>query len=307
MNSLNLDPTQFRGGVGLWGALPAVYDTTKYPLDRGVHVHARKRPNGQKQIDDSFSEVDVLTQSSVVRVTEVAAKAFICGAIFGLNLKDLRCPHCGEPHLDLDEFSVRPHNDHLCLRCRLPFQDSELSVGNPIIAAKQALGDASVVRPTNKVTRAISIKQDAPYCSGGIRIWGTNPAILWTATREEEDGIHVHCHEAGNDVPGVDQTYGAVEIDGISIDAQQVRRYMVQNALGFLRPAIVCLVCPTCGRSHFDASPPEELNPHLTHKCACGVEMTAGCPAISNPLHQILSVLYASSARVGLGKNPYLP
>ena len=309
MNPLDLDPTRYPGGVGLWGALPAVYDTTKYPLDRGIHVHARLRPNARyKPIDDSFSEVNVLTQNSTtVNITEAAAKAFVCGAIFGLNLKHLRCPHCGEPHLDLDEYSVRPHNDHSCARCRLPFQDKELSVGNPIIATKQALGDASVVRPTKKVTRKLNIKQDALYCSGGVRIWGTNPAILWTAKRDEEDGIHVHCHEACNDVPVVDQTFGAVEIDGIAIDAQQVRSYMVQNALGFLRIALVSLVCSSCGRAHFDALAPEALTPHPQHKCTCGASLFAGHAAISNPLHDTLRALYANSSSVGLGKNPYLP
>lgn len=38
--ALNLD--RFAGGVALWGAVPPVYDTTRLPLDRGIHVHARR-------------------------------------------------------------------------------------------------------------------------------------------------------------------------------------------------------------------------------------------------------------------------
>ncbi len=38
---LRIIPTEFTGGVALWGAVPPIYDTTKYPIDLGIHVHAR--------------------------------------------------------------------------------------------------------------------------------------------------------------------------------------------------------------------------------------------------------------------------
>src|SRR5438105_14334370 len=38
---LTLDFAKYPGGVALWGAVPAVYDTTTQPLDRGIHVHSR--------------------------------------------------------------------------------------------------------------------------------------------------------------------------------------------------------------------------------------------------------------------------
>src|ERR1700750_511583 len=36
-----LDMDRYLGGVALWGAAPAVYDTTRLPVERGIHVHAR--------------------------------------------------------------------------------------------------------------------------------------------------------------------------------------------------------------------------------------------------------------------------
>src|ERR1700689_1307212 len=33
---LDLDLDQYPGGVGLWGAVPPVYDTTRLPLDFGI-------------------------------------------------------------------------------------------------------------------------------------------------------------------------------------------------------------------------------------------------------------------------------
>jgi hypothetical protein len=31
----------------------------------------------------------------------------------------------------------------------------------------------------------------------GIQIWGSNPAILWTGSQIEEEGIHIHAAGAG--------------------------------------------------------------------------------------------------------------
>src|SRR3989442_3938475 len=39
-----LDIDRYRGGVALWGAVPAVYDTTRRPMDSGIHIHARPKP-----------------------------------------------------------------------------------------------------------------------------------------------------------------------------------------------------------------------------------------------------------------------
>ncbi len=65
MSSLRLNPADYPGGIALWGALPAVYDTTQYSIESGVHVHAREVANGAKQIDGSFDTVDVLSGSGV--------------------------------------------------------------------------------------------------------------------------------------------------------------------------------------------------------------------------------------------------
>ena len=42
--SRDLDLSAFPGGAALWGAVPPAYDTTRRPVDRGIHVHARMRP-----------------------------------------------------------------------------------------------------------------------------------------------------------------------------------------------------------------------------------------------------------------------
>src|SRR6266536_3161644 len=41
---LDLSVDKYRGGVALWGAVPAVYDTTKLPMDGGIHFLAETTP-----------------------------------------------------------------------------------------------------------------------------------------------------------------------------------------------------------------------------------------------------------------------
>jgi hypothetical protein len=52
-----LDLDKYRGGVALWGAVPAVYDRTRRPVDSGIHVHARPKADSEKEIDLTFRAV----------------------------------------------------------------------------------------------------------------------------------------------------------------------------------------------------------------------------------------------------------
>src|SRR5271155_2301513 len=55
--TLELNIDEFKGGIALWGAVPPVYDTTLLPMDRGIHVHARKTTGGRKRIDRTYRAV----------------------------------------------------------------------------------------------------------------------------------------------------------------------------------------------------------------------------------------------------------
>ena len=54
---LTLDLDEYPGGVALWGAVPPIYDTTRLPLDFGIHVHARCESDGEKAIDGTYRGV----------------------------------------------------------------------------------------------------------------------------------------------------------------------------------------------------------------------------------------------------------
>jgi hypothetical protein len=269
----DLVPSQYPGGVGIWGAVPAVYNTTKLPVDRGVHVHARLTPGGSKDIDATYRRVRVpfrsglLMESEWAVIDEIDAINYMVSTVLGFSTKFIKCTLCGFPHLDRDWFAVHVHRRHQCHGCGRQFSDSEFAIGNPTILVQEQF---EVVRPSVRATTTkLSIKQkDYP---GGIAIWGSNPAIVWTASNRGEDtGIHVHAYKREGEDPMPDGTFSQVEIDGISLNPDEVRVYMAQSAMPHLEGRIVYLECPDCGMPHFDKN---ELayTPHMDHCCdGCG-------------------------------------
>src|SRR5205085_7315145 len=132
------------------------------------------------------------------------------------------------PHLDRDWFSVHAHRRHLCAGCGKYFRDTEIAVGNPIAGVRKACGVVGT-HATIPSSRSLNIKQaDFP---NGLQIWGSNPALLWTSEKPEEEGIHVHAFGRNHLQPGLDETYGEVIIDRIKLDHEMVSVMMAQSAL----------------------------------------------------------------------------
>ena len=306
---IDLDPTQYPGGVGIWGALPAIYDTTSLPIEHGVHVHARKAPKRKKEIDASYGEVRINVGGSSAIITERSATPYVAGAVLGVPLHEVTCPYCGAAHLDAGRFAVHPHQRHLCEQCGVEFLEPDRSVGNPILVAKRTLGDVAVTRPTTPGVRGpLRIKQSDPHFTGGILVWASNPAIVWTAQKDEAEGIHVHAFQAGIPDPIVDETYESVEIDGVGLHPTMVRVFMVQQSLPHLSGVIDSLNCTKCGAEHFDEAVPFAVEPHRNHRCAtCGFVSVTVAPVISNPMVKVLASLYTSASSAGLIKNPLAP
>jgi len=97
------------------------------------------------------------------------------------------------------------------VRCGKHFRDSEISIGNPILAVRDACGVKTHKPRLSK--KKLDINQaDFP---GGIQIWGSNPAFIWTSDRNEEEGIHVHAFREPGNEPDLDDTYGEVTIDEV--------------------------------------------------------------------------------------------
>lgn len=272
--TLDLDFEKYPGGVALWGSVPAVYDTTRQPMDRGIHVHARSAQGGAKDIDKTYRRLRIPLRTDLLsdgwaEVDEIDAINYMVSGVFGFETIPVKCVHCGFAHLDRDWFAVHAHRKHQCHGCGRQFSDTVVGVGNPIAALRQMLG----ARATRKrrAPETISINQrDYP---GGVQIWGSNPAILWTSTDAEMTGIHLHAFRSHDqEMPEVDETYAKVTIDSIRLDPEQVRTFMAQSAMPHLEGRVVELVCPECGQSHFDQGA-HAFTPHIDHECD-------GCRAI---------------------------
>jgi len=298
--TLNLD--EYPGGVACWGAVPQVFDTTTLPNDRGIHVHARLETKGDKQIDATYRCVTLTGRrmpASRVEVTELDAIYYMVTSVFGYEMRQVSCTDCGYPHLDKDWFSVHPHRRHLCAGCGRQFRDTEISIGNPIAGLRSAvnLQTKHRVRPSK---RKLDIKQrDYP---GGIQIWGSNAALLWTSEGPEEEGIHVHAFRTlGDEIPTHDETYAEVVIDGVSLDPAMVRTLMAQNALPHIKGRVLCKVCPRCKEPQF-AQGEAAYVPSVDNTCtACGHEFASSGrlrKTISNPLIAVLDGLALVAPRL---------
>ncbi len=293
---LSLDLSRYPGGVAIWGAAPPIYDTSNLPLARGIHIHARQVEGGDKLIDDTYRSVCITENGKDYEITELDAIYFMVSTIFEIETKYLECPFCEFPHLDKDWFCVHPHRRHLCAGCGKIFSDSELSVGNPMTRLYKDVLRLPREAPVPS-SKLLDITQtDFP---GGIQVWGSNPAILWTSGRHEESGIHVHVHSE-NDPTSLkhDETFGKVIIDGLELDPLMVRTLMAQNCLPHLKRRIVSLQCSNCEAWYFDKGH-AAFTPATDRNCLnCGYPVKSKTrlkKVISNPLKQVLNTLASGS------------
>jgi transposase-like protein len=296
---LRLIIDKYKAGVALWGAVPAVYDTTRLPMDRGIHVHARLTPTAKKELDYTYRAVRVLSDRLAedgILISELDAIYYMVTSIFGYDMKYVTCSHCGYPHLDRDWFSVHPHRRHLCAGCGKHFTDTSVAIGNPILGVRAACGIKA--QQSRLSDRKLDIKQaDFP---GGIQIWGSNPAFLWTSDRSEEEGIHVHAYQAHSEIPDLDETYGQVTIDGVRLDPSMVRVLMAQSALPSIEGRVRSISCPSCGEAHFSTGE-SAYSPVSANTCQrCNHEFTAPGrlrKSIGNPLCSALIALADKAPR----------
>jgi transposase-like protein len=297
-DTLRVDLDAYAGGVGLWGAVPPIFDTTRKPLDRGVHVHARSAVGGSKVIDETYRAVRVVSKSRSIDLTvsELDAIYYMVTSVFGYPMKHVECAHCAHPHLDKDWFSVHAHRGHLCSGCGKHFRDSETAIGNPAWRLGDLLGWK---RPAPRPARRTRKLRQVDY-PGGIQIWGSNQAIAWTNAAAEEYGIHVHAFTSDKKKPDVDDTFSMVEIDGVTLEPASVRVMMAQNSLPHIAGRVVHVRCTSCGASHVDEG---ELafTPHVEHVCEhCGAHFTSRGrlrKTIGNPVVDHIDALSQTAVR----------
>ncbi len=300
--ALRLDPSLYPGGIAIWGALATVYDTSVRAPEQGVHVHARMTVGGTKSIDETFDVVEVITDRAgtgmkSLRINGDDAFHYNVSTILKRALKCVQCPACGRMHSDKGWHAVHAHRRHECENCGVVFVDTAPGIGNPVMSVKKLCGDMLQDRQVNDpVDRRISVRQER--YPGGVQLWGSNPAIVWTSPKLEEGGVHFHGFFNRTETPTADETYGVLEIDGVRLDPEMARHLMAQQALPYLVPSLVALDCPRCRNPHFDSFE-WAADPHREHVCeACQAVFTSPEPVVSNPLIRTVRRAYQNFRRL---------
>lgn len=266
---LFLDANAYEGGIAIWGAVKPIFDTTELDMGSGIHVHARTSSVEDKAIDQTFPAILLDYQPDLFRrtktlITQETAVNYYLATYLKRHVTHLACPKCGALHLDVGRFVTKPHRKHLCHACGKFFNDTERSVSNPIAYYRKTWGIVDADLNIKPAKRSISINQ-AKY-PGGIQIWASNPAVLWTALRPEEWGIHIHCYDEKMQRV-VDDTFVDVSIDGVIVNVKQVHHLMAQTAIPHVSNKVLSFDCPNCKHPHFDDGE-WAFQPHKNHVCS---------------------------------------
>jgi len=195
MKKLVLD-TEINRIYACWVAIPALFSTVQDFDDPnqvpGIHVHARTRVNQPKIVDDTFDLVEVKYESQTYRLTYSNCVDYLIATILKNEIDSLVCPACLQRHHDEDKYAVIPHKLHSCEHCGANFLSEFYCVSNNIKHIRRSMGclDSETVPQTNHL--ALDQKDFS-----GVAILACGPAIVWSSSIPEEDGVHVHAYKDG--------------------------------------------------------------------------------------------------------------
>ncbi len=221
--------------IGIWCSLPPAL-SSKPIVKRApkIHVHKRFSGDAQKKLDRDFAaivcsyneEMGLFENPEItkIQVTPPAAFEFVRSIEVGREMACVTCKQCGYPHLDLGDFATKAHRKHFCGNCG---NDSVWSK-EPIVSTPLKPLHDQFSNSNTYVTPDRNLNLDE-YEGLRFELWASTPAVLWTADRPQEKGIHVHVFENGKRI--VDDTYGAVIYQGKELDRSEMWQNMVNNTL----------------------------------------------------------------------------
>lgn len=277
---LTLRAGEYPMGFALQALLPPVYSTGSLIFQSGLQVRI---PGETPDFRHVFQLVRIQKGAQTYSLDSLSAVSYLISRLLGHLPEYLICPHCGAPHLDTGWFAAVPHKKHLCLHCGRDFRQKFPNIGNPVVKIRETLsGSAPCPEMPNRPkapSRLLKISsRDYPL---GFTLFAPCPPVLETYPAEEAAFCLCACTSPTE--RAVFQA-GAVEIDGVPLDAAMAQIYTAQLALPHLAGRITALVCPRCGAPHLDTGPDSYL-PHTQHLCqSCGQVIRTRTKTVSNPI-----------------------
>jgi hypothetical protein len=222
--------------IGVWCSLqPAMSSKPIEPRAPKIHVHKRFSGADKKTLDRNFDAIVCSYNQNLglfksgditqIQITPPAAFEFVKSLEEARTMECVTCKRCGYPHLDLGSFANTPHAKHFCGNCG---NDSIWSAGKIISTPLKPLHDQ--FNNSNEYIVPMRNLNLDEYKGLDFEIWSSTPAVLWTADRPQEKGIHVHVYERGRHRV-VDDTFGTVIYNGMELDREQLWKQMAENTL----------------------------------------------------------------------------
>ncbi|MBB2759942.1 UNVERIFIED_ORG: hypothetical protein GGR68_004145 [Xanthomonas campestris] len=221
--------------IGVWCSLPpALSSKTVEPRAPKIHVHKRLAGSAMKVLDRDFDAIVCSYNQSLglfasneitqIQITPPAAFEFVKSLEQEREMSCVTCKKCGYPHLDLGSFAHTAHAKHFCGNCG---NDSVWSDGKIVSTPLKPLHDQfnnsdTYVHPD----RELNLDD---YAGSDFELWPSTPAVLWTANRPQEKGIHVHVMQNGRRI--VDETFGRVFLGNQELDRDELWERMTSNTL----------------------------------------------------------------------------
>jgi hypothetical protein len=221
--------------VGIWCSMPAALSTAEIkPRPPKIHVHVREAAGDKKQIDRDFTAISTLYTSDLglygnqeisrVNITPPSAYDFVSALELGKEMDCINCSHCGYPHLDLGDFAAKPHRKHFCGNCG---RDSTWSKEPIISTPLKLLHDRYAKNLKYEEPDRVLNLDDYAGCTHTV--WASTPAIVWTAARPQEFGIHVHVHKGQERI--IHDTFREVILDGKPLVRSELIAAMIGRSI----------------------------------------------------------------------------
>jgi hypothetical protein len=221
--------------IGVWCSLPPALSSEPItPRAPRIHVHKRFTGEERKGLDKDFDaivcsynqDLGLFSSNEItqIQITPPAAFEFVRSIELDQLMDCVTCQKCGYPHLDLGKFATTPHAKHFCGNCG---NDSIWSRGKIVSTPLKPLHD-QFNNSNAYVTPERELNMD-DYEGLKYEVWSSTPAVLWTANRPQEKGIHVHIYKDGRRI--IDDTYGKVIKGGVELDRRNLWNLMTENTV----------------------------------------------------------------------------